>query len=1378
MSKHVKPHQSRRHCRFEALEDRHLLANVPSGFTESVVSSNLTSPITFDIEDSGRIWLAFQDGRIQVIEDDQMVPGIAIQLNADGSGERGLQGLELDPDFENNGYIYVYYTAAAPESHNRVSRLTVDPLTENTIVPGSELVLLELPGFSTLPTNQDPIWHMGGAVHFFPDGTLAVQTGDHLNNSLVQSNNAPLGKILRLNTDGTAPTDNPFYDPADNNPAGGSDWNGNAPGDTDWVDYVWSSGLRNPYSGDVDPATGRFFVNDVGQGSWEEINDATAAGLNFGWPTTEGYFNTGTYPDLTNPYYAYSHSQGCAITGGAFNSAAVAQFPAQYQGQYFFSEFCGGTIQVINPDDPDEVDDFITGADYPMNIEFAADGSMYYIARGAGAGGAPGIGTGQVLKVEYAAAIPPQIIQQPGDVLVSVGYDASFTVSAAGSSPLEYQWQRDDGSGFSDIPGANSADLVISNVSLSDDNAQIRVVVTNEYGMETSLAAVLDVTADTPPVAEIVLPLEGTTYRAGDIIDFSGLGTDAEDGMLDPASLTWQIDFHHDTHLHPFLPPTSGISGGQFEVPVNSETASNVWFRIHLIAKDSAGLETEVIRDIYPETSVFTPVSNVEGTSIAVDGQPKETPINITGVINVNRSLEAPTQVPYGEGTALFSQWLDGETDRQRTIPTPEVDTAYVALYRDFSDVGVYLSDLTPSNNNATPNGPPNGWGPIEYDTSNGEDDGGDGNPITLNGVEYEKGLGVHAYSEVAYNIGGQYTRFISDIGVDDETGNGGSVVFRVFADGNEIYTSGVLTGASATETVNVDITGVQELVLIVDNAGNGNGLDHADWADARVVSGSVEEAGLLPFYAADVTLDGFLDLNDALAFAAGWGVDGSALSLQERVELGDLDFDGDTDIDDWTVFNSRWLQQNNAPISLDALLNPIAGDYNRNGMVTTADYALWKASFGSSTALAADGNSDGRVNLADYVKWRNNLGATADTAPFLSNLVLFVDPATGEARLKNDTSASIELVAYSIESTGSSLLPGNGNWSSFSDQGLSGWNEAAASNSNLTELNPIEHLSMAPGESVFLGTIFDVSSAHEGLSLSFGVSSSTEMMAGVAVFSEFLGEFNPPEFDTLVLYIDPSTGEGGLLNDTVAPIDLVGYTITSTGASLLPADGQWNSLEDQSTPGWEESSPTPAALSELNALDSLLVSPGEFVPLGALFDITDPHSGITLEYGTSNSGTSLSGTVIFASVPLTLAAATYDSATIASAALVATPNGAGALAVDSPTSGTDTASLAAWNTSTRANSPRRHDHFGSSEGYSTGDYVDAHLLNLLGQTTSRADRGRLDAVRLELHIVDSAFAELTDRFSSCVEHPVFEGLAGGLNNARIALQRGLKLIR
>ena len=280
----------RRRLCFESLELRRLLANVPTGFTETVLASNLTSPTTLDIEEGGRIWVAYQDGRIEVMENG--VPGttLAHQLDADGSAEHGLQGIELDPDFENNNYIYVYYTANSPEPHNRLSRLTVDPTTENTILPGSEVPLIDLPNLSDY---GNPPWHIGGAVHFGLDGTLYVQVGESQQTALSQDLDSPLGKILRINPDGSLPTDNPYYNPAD--------------GFT-WRDYIWASGLRNPFAGDLDPVTGRYLVADVGAGSWEEINDATQPGLNFGWPSTEGNFNPNSFPNFTQPLHAYSHS--------------------------------------------------------------------------------------------------------------------------------------------------------------------------------------------------------------------------------------------------------------------------------------------------------------------------------------------------------------------------------------------------------------------------------------------------------------------------------------------------------------------------------------------------------------------------------------------------------------------------------------------------------------------------------------------------------------------------------------------------------------------------------------------------------------------------------------------------------------------------------------------------------------------------------------------------------------------------------------------------------------------------------------------------------------------------------------------------------------
>ena len=141
-----------------------------------------------------------------------------------------------------------------------------------------------------------------------------------------------------------------------------------------------------------------------------------------------------------------------------------------------------------------------------------------------------------------------------------------------------------------------------------------------------------------------------------------------------------------------------------------------------------------------------------------------------------------------------------------------------------------YLSDLPQIS--AT-----NGWGPVENDKSNGEWAAGDGHTISIRGATYPKGLGVHAFSNVVYNLAtaGSCTAFISDIGVDDETFGAGAVVFQVWADGIQLYDSGVMTGTMAAKNVNTNITGRSQLTLVVNDGGDGLTSDHADWAGARL---------------------------------------------------------------------------------------------------------------------------------------------------------------------------------------------------------------------------------------------------------------------------------------------------------------------------------------------------------------------------------------------------------------------------------------------------------------------------------------------------------------------------------------------------------------
>lgn len=139
-----------------------------------------------------------------------------------------------------------------------------------------------------------------------------------------------------------------------------------------------------------------------------------------------------------------------------------------------------------------------------------------------------------------------------------------------------------------------------------------------------------------------------------------------------------------------------------------------------------------------------------------------------------------------------------------------------------------FLSDLCASG------GETNGWGPIERDLSNGEQAASDGGPISIGDVVYTKGLGMHAPADVRYDLRGRCTRLSTWVGVDDEMKSAGSVRFEVWGDGALLGSSEVLTGADPAALLEVDVSGVSELRLVAD-AADGNGSDHADWADARV---------------------------------------------------------------------------------------------------------------------------------------------------------------------------------------------------------------------------------------------------------------------------------------------------------------------------------------------------------------------------------------------------------------------------------------------------------------------------------------------------------------------------------------------------------------
>ena len=208
------------------------------------------------------------------------------------------------------------------------------------------------------------------------DGKLYVSHGENGRRDEAQSLRNLLGKIVRLNRNGTIPRDNPFYART-----------------TGRNRAIWVRGLRNPFKFAFDPGSSRGYVNDVGAQTWEEIN-RLAKGGNYGWPVHEGPENARGY---LPPIFAYRHggtgSTGCSITGGEFYRPARRDFPARYVGDYFFADLCNGWVRRYDPG-TDRVTRFADGLGSPVDLEVGRRGALYVLVFGQRAGwyrsGSPG----------------------------------------------------------------------------------------------------------------------------------------------------------------------------------------------------------------------------------------------------------------------------------------------------------------------------------------------------------------------------------------------------------------------------------------------------------------------------------------------------------------------------------------------------------------------------------------------------------------------------------------------------------------------------------------------------------------------------------------------------------------------------------------------------------------------------------------------------------------------------------------------------------------------------------------------------------------------------------------------------------------------------
>jgi glucose/arabinose dehydrogenase/PKD repeat protein len=492
------------------------------------------------------------------------------------------------------------------------------------------------------------------------------------------------GAILRVNpATGAGLPDNPLATSTDAN-----------------ARRIIAYGLRNPFRINVRPGTNEVWAGDVGWNTWEEVNRLVDPGgpvvENFGWPCHEGqgrqsgydganlnicenlYGQTGA---VTAPHFAYNHStqvvpgEACPTGSSSLSGIDFYQagpYPASYDGALFFADYSRDCIWAMKADangipTPGLMEPFVAPAANPVDVQISPAGELFYAD----------FDGGTIRRIQFVSANEPPVAVATADPTtgatpLTVTFDGTGSSDPDGDT-ITYAWDLDADGSYDDSTAPQPTYTYTQSGSFT-----VRLQVTDSGGASSISDPIVITAGNTPPTAAIHAPSGSLAWKVGDVINFSGSGTDPQDGSLAASALSWSLILDHcpsNCHSHP-LQDFAGVASGSFTAPDHEYPSS---LELVLTATDSGGLKSTASVTLQPQTVVLNFATSPSGLQLVVNGDSAATPFARTVIAGSNNSVSAPSPQTLNGNSYAFASWSDGGAQTHNITATAA--TTYTATY-------------------------------------------------------------------------------------------------------------------------------------------------------------------------------------------------------------------------------------------------------------------------------------------------------------------------------------------------------------------------------------------------------------------------------------------------------------------------------------------------------------------------------------------------------------------------------------------------------------------------------------------------------------------------------------------------------------------------